>query len=161
MAYHTSALYLKNLKQLFYTMLTANIILSLIIVLVSKKFDVEVNKTVHQIIQWILPIALIFSFLGSAYVFKKKLDIILQLSNTTLKQKLEAYKTAIGIRWSLFSFPIASIMYFFTDSYYYLIVIFIALVILYMYAPSKEQVIAHLQLNAEDKAVLEDAYAVL
>jgi hypothetical protein len=165
MNFETSAIYLKNLKRSYLIMLGMHVAMPLIVILFTNSTDITItkNQLFHQIMQWIIPFVLLGCFLGAAFVFKQKVDEILIQPNLSLQQKLMKYKSASIIRWSIIEIPIAlaSCMYFFTSNYYYLIIAFIAFILVNMYAPSKAQVIINLHLNDSEQETLNDEYAVL
>jgi hypothetical protein len=165
MNFETSAVYLKNLKRHYVTRVVTHVAMPLLIIVFtySTNLTITTNPLFHQIMKWVMPIVLVACFLGAAYLFKQKIDAILAQPSLTLLQKLHKYREASIVRWSVIEIPIAlsSVLYFFTENYFYLVIAFIAFILVNMYAPSKAQVIINLHLNDKEQDTLNDEYAVL
>ncbi len=158
----TSSTYIKSLQLLHRAMMIGVILFCSIAVYIINQVNnaPKLDEQLHQITIYLAPVIALLGIFLSTILYKKNIDNILITSNLSLGQKLEQYRKACIIRWAFLegAMLFCTVLLFITGKYYYLIFIFILLVFFIMYAPSKEQIAAHLQLNADDRYILEDEY---
>jgi hypothetical protein len=165
MMQETTVTFFKNLKKKHWVMLILHIVIPDMFVFLLNKISDNNDKfeALHKVMLWLMPVILIACIIAAAYMFKQKIDESINWQHNNLFDKLGAYKNACIVRWFMIDITIAlsTVLFLLTQSCYYLIIAFIALVLIILYAPSKEQAIAYLQLNDKEQAVLQNEYSIL
>jgi hypothetical protein len=158
----TSYEYMRTLKITHKAMLIGNIIFCMVFTIIvnNTSFVATQSGSFNTVGMVIAPVITIIGIIYGNWLFKKKIDAILQSNTTTLSQKLIPYKAASLLRWAIAEMPLilCNVFLFLTGSYYYIIFIFIVLIFFILYTPSKEQIAAHLQLSTDEQLVLEQEY---
>lgn len=156
--------FIRSLKTLHTTMLIGMIIFTVVVVVLMTSTTLfgESADAIHNVMKFVAPLIAVFAFLGSGVLFKQRIDPV-RTSNTSLRFRLEQYRSACIIRWAMLEggVMVALVGLLLTKNYYYAIFIFLLLVFFFLYAPSAEKVKTQLDLNTTDQALLDDDYADL
>jgi hypothetical protein len=159
----TTEEYLKSLKFLHKGLMGGVVLFSGIVVFLLDKTGKtgQYNENLHRVFMVLVPCMALLGILVSTILYKKKLDAILEKPDAPLSQKLTGYRTACVTRWAVLEAAMlfSTVALFITGKYYYVVFLFFLLLFFILYAPAKEQVIAHLQLNTDEQYILEDPYA--
>jgi hypothetical protein len=159
----TTGTYLKSLAMLHKGLMGGVVLFSGMVVFLINKTSKpgQYNEPLHGIFQYVVPLVAVLGIVMSTLLYKRKLDAILEKPDAALSQKLIGYRTACLTRWAVLEAATlcSTIALFLTGRYYYIIFLFLLLLFFILYAPAKEQVIAHLQLNTNEQYILEDPYA--
>lgn len=163
MTTQNSRQYLRSLKTLHTALLLGMIAFSVtgVTLMMSASIFPEDNKSLHDIMKFVVPVVSVIAFLYSGILFKKKTDELKNGSNLSLGFRLNGYRTASLLRWVLLESAVflSLIALLLTKEYYYAIFIFLLLVFFFLYAPSAEKIKTQLELNSQEQALLDDDYA--
>lgn len=156
--------YLRTLKMMHTTMLIGMIVFTVVVVVMMTSTTIfgESADAIHNVMKFVAPLVAVATFLGSGVLFKQRIDSV-RTSNTTLRFRLEQYRTASIMRWAMLEGGVMTSLVglLLTKNYYYAIFIFLLLVFFFLYAPSSEKIKTQLELNSADQAALDDEYADL
>lgn len=156
--------FLRSVKTLHTAMLIGMVIFTVVVVVIMTSTTIfgESAEVIHNVMKFVAPVVTVIAFLGSGIIFKQKVDAA-RTSNTSLRFRLEQYRTACIARWALLEAGVmtALVGLLLTKKYYYAIFIFLLLVFFFLYAPSPEKIKTQLDLNSADQAALDDEYADL
>lgn len=147
---------LKNLKQIYYALLSGILLISATITIVTNGSTETLSIPMLRIIKYAAPLFSVVCILLSSLLYKKIID------NTTavqsgLQEKLNGYKSACICRWAILEAGIIFniVLYCITNYNYYLVIAFFILVFFILYAPSKAQAQNHLRLSEAEQRSLE------
>jgi ABC-type protease/lipase transport system fused ATPase/permease subunit len=159
----TSGQYLRNIKMVHSTLLIGMIIFSVIVVVLMMTMSLfeEDAASLHQVMKFVVPVISLAAFIGSGFLFKKKMDAVKQATGISFGYRMDQYRNASIVRWAMLegAVMLALIAQLLTKNYYYSIFIFLLLVFFFLYAPSAEKIKTQLQLNSEEQAMLDDEYS--
>ncbi|MEN9700111.1 MAG: hypothetical protein RLZZ301_1309 [Bacteroidota bacterium] len=151
----TSGGYLRSTRVTYWSIFAVQTIVALFAFLVNYHKPVDFGKFhPDDIMAYFIPTIALGGLIASQLVFKSRVKIVSEKSQ--FKQKLDCYKAALMIRFSLLEGPNLMVLaaYFFTDNPLYLGMAILSLVIYLSVMPGVHSISKDLHLSAEDSANL-------
>uniref|UniRef100_UPI0032163206 hypothetical protein n=1 Tax=uncultured Draconibacterium sp. TaxID=1573823 RepID=UPI0032163206 len=122
---------------------------------------IENETEMNTAFMYVVPIFTISGIFASNFLFKQRLKNCVKQS--TLKEKLNEYRSALIIKFAIIegsSFFVV-IAYYLTGQYIYLGFLGLLLIIFVTYRPTKEKAIMDLELSHLDKQLIHDSDATI
>lgn len=159
----TSGRFLLLLRSIFIALTSGMLVSAAIIYYLISSGSLETaTNTIDPLFPAIaLMLFIVISLFGAEYIFKKKL--IELRSAPTLAKKANGYITALIIRYALFDAPsmAAIVVAVIINVEWFALVAAIFPLLMLLYYPTKERIISHLELEAEEKGFLDDPNKLL
>jgi hypothetical protein len=151
----TSGGYLRSARTTYWTIFGVQTLVAAFAYLVNYHKPVDFGKFhPNDIMAYFIPTIALGGLVASQLVFKNRVKIVREKSQ--LKQKLDCYKAALMIRFSLMEGPNLMVLaaYFFTDNPLYLVMAIVSLVVYLSVLPSVQSISKDLHFNDEEQAHL-------
>lgn len=154
--------YFRTLKLLHIALILGQILFAFVVVFVfTKGGTMENPQSFINIIDYTLLAATVCFIPASFYFFRLKLEKL--KAATDLKMKMDGYRSALIVRYTLFEIPsltsIVAVML--TSNYIYLVVTGMIIVLMLFLRPTKESSIKDLALDISEIAILDDPDAII
>lgn len=153
----TSGGYLRSARTTYWTIFGVQTLVAAFAFLVNYHKPVDFGKFhPDDIMAYFIPTIALGGLIASQLVFKNRIKVVSEKSQ--FKQKLDCYKAALMIRFSLLEGPNLMVLaaYFFTANPLYLGMAAVSLVVYLSVLPSVNSISKDLQLNNEEQANLAD-----
>lgn len=154
--------YFKSLKIIHLALIAGQVFFGFVTVYLhnSGQFSAD-GRTLDGIFQILVPI---FAFSGitiSLYIFRNKVNQIKE--KTTLKEKFEAYRKALVIKYALLEAPsfFALVCYLLTANVTFLYISLIIIAVFILNKPSKKRAITELELSENETISLDDPNCIV
>lgn len=158
----TTKEYFRTLSILHVALILGQVLFAGIIVLLIKSGSgLKSSNDLTEILLYLVSITGVFGFLGSIYLYKYKINRLRNKGD--LKVKMNGYRNAMIFRWALMEIPsiISIIAVMLTENYmFFLFTVFVIALVAY-WRPSKETIIADLELDYKEITVLENPKAII
>jgi hypothetical protein len=149
----TPATFLRNITIIHLALAAGQVLFGAVVLSISKRIIINVRDT-HDPMVYLVPLLAITCFILSNFLFKKVLSTAIK-PDSTLRQKLLYYQTALIIRLALLEGPslFGIVAFFLTGSLFFLLIsAFLVGYFIYI-RPTKGNIEEVLELNYEEKEV--------
>jgi len=143
----TTGAYFKSLKVVHLALALGVVFFTLTSILLQFAGFGTPGPDVDKILVLVVPIFALIGSYASNFIFRKKLNEIRKKSS--LKEKMEEYRSALIIRLALIEGPsfLTVVAYLLTGNYLFLGLVVALLIVFFIYAPKQSKFIADLELT--------------
>ncbi|MAY83800.1 MAG: hypothetical protein CMP59_06655 [Flavobacteriales bacterium] len=158
----TSKEYLRGLSIVHAALLFGQIIfLALMLFINSTQIVDNSLEDLNEIFLILVPLVAIAGILGGKFLTQNKLESIKAKSD--LNEKLDLYRGALIVKLALLEGPsfFGIICYYLTGDYIYAGIAALIIIIFFTYRPTKESIVKDLELDREEKSLLDNPEAIV
>ncbi|MEN9742930.1 MAG: hypothetical protein RLZZ65_735 [Bacteroidota bacterium] len=151
----TSGGYLRSTRITYWSIFAVQTFVAIFAFLVNYHKPVDFGKFhPDEIMAYFIPTIAVGGLIASQLIFKNRVKLVAEKSQ--FKQKLDCYKSALMMRFSLLEGPNLMVLagYFFTGNPLYLVMAVVSLLVYLSVMPSVTSISKDLHLSAEDEAQL-------
>lgn len=155
----TSGGYFKSIKIVHIALVVGIVFFTLVSILLQIKGFGTVGQEIDNVLLIVVPIFALIGIFASTLVFKNKLNGIRKKSS--LKEKMEEYRSALIIKFALIEGPsfFVVVSYLLTGNYIYLGILVILIIVFLIYTPNKTKFINDLELTKNDSELINNSEA--
>lgn len=157
----TSGEYFKSLKVVHLALVVGVVFFALTSILLQFAGFGTLGPDVDKILVLVVPIIALIGSYTSNFIFRKKLSEIKKKSS--LKEKMEEYRSAFIIRLALIEAPsfLTVVAYLLTGNYLFLGIVVALLIVFFIYSPNQSKFIAELELTKSESDMINNPETVI